>query len=1036
MSATLPRPGVEVIQEFRTTSPVVVTPTLVPCVVGVAKQVVEVLVTQGTGNVLNADALMDLPAAFVAKAATGSPAKYTGLNGLILAFSVNNGVAVEVTFSDPTAAGLTPTDIVTQVMARLSVLAVSSVLAELVGTTQWRLRTVGTGEFQSILITGTTASAVATAFGIGTNRSFIGLNNYNQYEVTIPVAAYPDPRGNLDELTIQTETARVLLATEAGGSGLLELKRDQAYLRSGVVDDAASRVGNVSLTGLTYPGDVQGDILNIKIDDGATQTWTIASSPANAAALLAELEANFTGCSFTQQVGTNFLVITSDTLGAASKVEVLAGTLATQLGLAVGSDTGESIAAVDDGDGNIVTPLIDFDEEDFTLTATAAVLTASLAPTTPGAGTTLLVSDGQQVQTVVFAGTESTIGAVVTAINAVVGVPAGGRLTASDSGGALRLTHSHSGDESFIKIVGGTALAALDPGGSPVLITGATARGVPFKPLPGDELYIDGVFYGNIVQVAPGGVARRLKIDKQVTISTNVGARFYIQAKNLPVGGSATRPYPDLAVDSLGNLTLKHSFLRDPFGTVIDVRAPVYVAYTAVRKDVTALAADRSLLKFESTTQLSASLEPISTANPLGLGLFFALINAPGAEVTGLGVDEISADQPLGTLEAFTRAAEFLEAFEVYALAPLTHDQLVAQVFNTHVTFMSLPENKGERIVLWNPEVPTHKLDTLVVSGTEGDALTTTTFDTKAASLTTKVNNAGVSPVGTIATSKGLYLDIAGDDRKYSISAISGSVVTIRTSFAAGENDDGYYSTSALVPANVIQETYAVRVRGAALTSGGVTDKAAVADTVAALGQSFLNRRFWMTFPDACASTIEGIEQIIDGFYMNAAIAGMIAQQPPQQSFTNFPMTGFTRVLGSNDTFSARHLDVMAAGGAYIIVQDALGAPLISRFALTTDLTSIETRTDSITKVVDFVAKFMRKGLRNYIGRFNITQGFLDSIGSVIQGLLGVLIETGVLIGAQMNNIIQDEDAPDTVLVEITLDVPFPANYIRLTLQV
>jgi hypothetical protein len=162
----------------------------------------------------------------------------------------------------------------------------------------------------------------------------------------------------------------------------------------------------------------------------------------------------------------------------------------------------------------------------------------------------------------------------------------------------------------------------------------------------------------------------------------------------------------------------------------------------------------------------------------------------------------------------------------------------------------------------------------------------------------------------------------------------------------------------------------------------------------------------------------------------------MMGQQPPQQSFTNFPMAGFTRVLGSNDTFTEKQMNIMAAGGTYIIEQSVAGGPLTSRMALTTDLTSIETRTDSITKVVDFVAKFLRTGLKNFIGRFNITQGFLDSLGSVLQGLLGFLVETGVLIGANVNNIIQDEDAPDTVLIDVTLDVPFPCNYIRLTLVI
>ena len=134
MAAELPRPGVEVIQEFRTTSPTVVTPTLVPCVVGVAKQLVEILESDGSGgNTLNTDALVTLPAFFIAAAASGTPAKYTGLDGLALVFSANFGLDTTVTFSDPTAAGLTPATVVSQVNDALSVANVSSVIAEVVG---------------------------------------------------------------------------------------------------------------------------------------------------------------------------------------------------------------------------------------------------------------------------------------------------------------------------------------------------------------------------------------------------------------------------------------------------------------------------------------------------------------------------------------------------------------------------------------------------------------------------------------------------------------------------------------------------------------------------------------------------------------------------------------------------------------------------------------------------------------------------------------------------------------------------------------
>jgi hypothetical protein len=103
---------------------------------------------------------------------------------------------------------------------------------------------------------------------------------------------------------------------------------------------------------------------------------------------------------------------------------------------------------------------------------------------------------------------------------------------------------------------------------------------------------------------------------------------------------------------------------------------------------------------------------------------------------------------------------------------------------------------------------------------------------------------------------------------------------------------------------------------------------------------------------------------------------------------------------------------------------------------VTTDLTSIETREFSITRIVDFVAKFMRIGLRNFIGRFNITQPFLDTLSTVVQGQLGFLREAGILVGGDLNNVTQDASAPDSVTIDVTLDTPLPCNYIRLVLVV
>ena len=81
MATSLLKPGVSVIQSFRTTSPTIVTPTLVPCAVAPCFQVIEALTTDATGNsILNTDSYAAVPAILTA----GNAGSYVGLDGLTL----------------------------------------------------------------------------------------------------------------------------------------------------------------------------------------------------------------------------------------------------------------------------------------------------------------------------------------------------------------------------------------------------------------------------------------------------------------------------------------------------------------------------------------------------------------------------------------------------------------------------------------------------------------------------------------------------------------------------------------------------------------------------------------------------------------------------------------------------------------------------------------------------------------------------------------------------------------------------------------
>ena len=1036
MAAELPRPGVEVIQEFKSVSPTVVTPTLPPCIVGVCRQVVDVLVpSAGGGSVLNNDALVPLPAQFVAANGTGSPAVYTGLDGLNLAVSINNNAPFVITFTGNT---LTPAQVVATILEAMGAEAVTTITAEVVGDDAWRLRTVASGQYQSIEVlvgVGMTDPTVLSAFDLGP-RLYTGADGYSQHGLRLSSASFPDPRKNLDQLVFENDTIRAFLFLGATGQ-LKELRRTESYLRRGTnYAPVMTFTGDLTGVGVVAALDTQTLLVAFTDEDDVVHNATVTfATPVTPQDVVDQVAAAFgaTVGTYALDVTGKFLVITSNYKGPHAIIGIPTGT-AVGLGFPVAAVTGVTgAAAVANGSGTNVTSLIQFPNQNFTQSANAPVVYGTVTVTSVADGLTLILDDGYTQQTVIF-DTAINPAAILSQINAVVDAGAGGHITATTSNvvvaTGLTLTGTDLGEDQKVKVVGGTALTALG------LTVGQIDFGRAFPVAPSDELWINGSKYADVVQVVS---ATTVKVNKSVALEADLASNWYFIAKKLVYPALAGRPEGNLKVDILGQVSIKPDILRDTTGTpVANSVSTLYLAYHAVRQDVTALAKNPGLLRFDDTIALGNALEPISTDNPLGLGFYFALLNSPGSQVTGVGVDAVAANAPYGTVEAYARAATFIEAFEVYGLAPLTNDLSVGQVFSTHASVMSAPENKGERIALFNPSQPTNKLDTLVAAGANGNSSPTTNqFDTGIQNLGALLLAAGINPTGPIPVSAGVWLNIASSANKYAIIAVSGATVTVKTSgFTSGQNDDGYYATTTL-SSILIAESFAVRIRGAALVNvDGTPDKNGIAATYSGLAAGSKNRRLWQITAGQTAATLDGLEQTIPGFYLCAGIAGMIAQQPPQQSFTNFPMTGFTRVIGTNGFLTEKQMNQMAAQGCYIVVQDSAGAPLTARMALTTDMTSIETRTDSITKVVDFTAKFLRQGLRNFIGRFNITQGFLDTLGHVIQGLLGFLTETGVLIGAHLNNIIQDADAPDTVLVDITLDVPFPCNYIRLTLVV
>jgi len=601
----------------------------------------------------------------------------------------------------------------------------------------------------------------------------------------------------------------------------------------------------------------------------------------------------------------------------------------------------------------------------------------------------------------------------------------------------LKLSSTAWGQESVVTISSSsTALTALG-------LTAGSYYGSPFRPRVGDSVYGDGAFLGNIVEIHSGGNQGRVKLDAEVPLATPPDwlgyTNWYIVAKNLDLADPVTEwgtsvPTPDFYVDTGDNVVIKQDFLRDITGAVVtSARVGLYIAYTALRLDVTGDAANPSLLAFDTVTELEEALSPITPDNPLAYGLYLALLNSGTVRVYGLGIPETSADAPYGTVDGWTRSLEYLESKGVWGLATMTNDLDVALLGRTHVLAMSEPEMKSERVLYCYLGRPTRGYDSVVASGTDGDTVSTNVFDTKVATLSQVLLAAGIDPLA-ITIADGVFVDIASDDRHWNVigAVTAGSRLSINTAFGAGENDDGFYYDGVDDFPGVISEVFSVKVRGAVISD----DKDAEIATIVARGNAFATRRVRMTQCDQVVVSVDGVEQVVPGFYVCAARAAMAAGNAPSTPFTNFPITGFQSVTGSSDIYSVSQLNQGAYGGADWVYQPVEGAPLTSRHQVTTDPTSVETQEQSITNALDYASIFIRLGLRNFIGRYNITKAFLDTLASVIKGQCDWLVEKKVFAAAEVTNLYQDETTPTRVLVEIMVRPLYPCNWIRVTLVV
>lgn len=364
--------------------------------------------------------------------------------------------------------------------------------------------------------------------------------------------------------------------------------------------------------------------------------------------------------------------------------------------------------------------------------------------------------------------------------------------------------------------------------------------------------------------------------------------------------------------------------------------------------------------------------------NPLAFGASLALSNS-GRSTTVVGTNPATGP---------ANALSLLESKEVYALAALTSTAVEAEAFGTHVTQMSLPENKKERIAFASRKVTSYNDSEYYENDASNSEKSETAQD---------IQN---------------YAAGIGNRRYFQVHPDAGWV-------------------EANVPVATLRQDFIDAVFDFDLRPKFITN-------------STVGTKKYKAFQDITDSIVgelvaEGISRIrvyypVPGYYFTAALAGRVAGKQPEEPMTNSSISGFALLHRSNDYFSPSQLDTIAQGGNWILEEKGPGT-IVNRHQLSTDAVTIETRELSITTQIDYASKFLRDLVSPLIGRRVISDSFIREITATLKGAAEELVELGRVRDLQVTKVYQDDLEPDTLKVDILLLPLYPLNYIKITLE-
>ena len=532
------------------------------------------------------------------------------------------------------------------------------------------------------------------------------------------------------------------------------------------------------------------------------------------------------------------------------------------------------------------------------------------------------------------------------------------------------------------------------------------------------------------------------------------------------------------------------------YGTQTVVEGMVEASYRALRSDLA-----MEVRQYTDVASLNAvfGVGQLVPANPLAFGLSIMLQNTV-TPVNGLGLDAYAVSNEV---LSYTAATDVLKRGSMYAIALLTQNPVVHTLYKNHVEQMSQPERKLERVVIVNSSLPlisvlqeemttsvaSNGARTVVNTALTGSGVFSTSPTTFIDPTTDKFLNVApgdnvVIVAGPVGTTLGTYTVASKTNvntlvftdpfltsgsptdiqyyvyRKDGLAAGGASFYDRSAQFLSNGVGAGHYLdilAGSLVGrykiASVLSEKEVTLSPAILAATSLVTavnyqvdrdlSKLEQSDAVKGYSESLASRRVVHVWPDALEVPVGQSIYMIPGYYGCCTIAALTTGLPTQQGFTNLSVSGFLGFAHSTRYFTEEELDNIADGGTLIFAQLGEDLPLYVRHQLTTDRSAIKFQEYSITKNVDFIAKFWRNTYAKFIGQYNIVDTTMDALKQTASAGIKFLQENtrvpkfgGVIRTGTLASIKESDTQIDTVIIRFTFSLPVPLNHIDITIQV